>query len=208
MDNNLTNFGSEVYQPNEPINCVYDTWGVPAALIRGLFEYLYRADGLTIIPHIPPRIADLEQDFPIRFGAKRLWLSTAGSGPITSVLVNGEPWPKFDARSITLPYEQTPQETTIRIGLGNARITPPVRPKMEYALPPARSGRTIRWTAKQFPVITSNALPFRIGADSEGGNRFVGDIAQPRVFSRALGADEVAALRKTSPACWTATEPS
>ena len=41
LDNNLTNFGSEVYQPNEPINCVYDAWGVPAALIRGLFEYLY-----------------------------------------------------------------------------------------------------------------------------------------------------------------------
>ena len=199
MDNNLTNFGSEVYQPNEPINCVYDTWGVPAALIRGLFEYLYRADGLTIVPHIPPRIADLEQDFPIRFGAKRLWLSTAGSGPITSILVNGEPWTKFDARSITLPYEQTPQETTIRIGLGNARITPPVRPKMEYALPSARPGRTMRWTAKQFPVITSNALPFRIGADSEGGNRFLGDIAQPRVFSRALRAEEVAALAQDKP---------
>ena len=49
MDNNLTNFGSEPYQPGQPINCVYDCWGMPAALIRGLFEYLYRADGLTII---------------------------------------------------------------------------------------------------------------------------------------------------------------
>jgi hypothetical protein len=199
MDNNLTNFGSEVYQPNEPINCVYDTWGVPAALIRGLFEYLYRADGLTILPHIPPGVVELEQQFPVRFGAKRLWLATAGSGPITSVLVNGKPCASFDARSIFLPYDATPSEAAIRIALGGARIAPLAPPKVEYPLPPAGVAGAIRWTAQQFPVISSNTLPLRIGADSEGGNRFLGDIARPRVFCRALGPAEVAALAQDAP---------
>ena len=41
MDNPLTDFGNDVYQPKQPINITYDAFGPPAALIRGLFEYLY-----------------------------------------------------------------------------------------------------------------------------------------------------------------------
>jgi len=41
---------------------------------------------------------------------------------------------------------------------------------------------------------TTNDLPLRIGADSDGRNRFVGDIARPMVFARALLAAEVADL--------------
>ena len=69
MDNPLVDFGSDVYQPHEPVNLCYDTFAPVAALIRGLFEYIYRADGLTLIPHIPPSITELEQQFPIRFGS-------------------------------------------------------------------------------------------------------------------------------------------
>ena len=47
MDNPLVEFGSDVYQPDQPINLCYDTFGPPAAMIRGLFEYLYHADGLA-----------------------------------------------------------------------------------------------------------------------------------------------------------------
>jgi len=80
MDNPLTDFGNDVYQPKQPINITYDAFGPPAALIRGLFEYLYRADGLTLVPHIPPRISELQQVDPIRFGKKQLHLSTVGRG--------------------------------------------------------------------------------------------------------------------------------
>lgn len=121
MDNNLTDFGSQPYQPGQPINCVVDCWGIPAALIRGLFEYLYRADGVTIIPHIPPGITRLEQHFPIRFGSKRLYLATTGRGPITSVVLNGQPWQQHDATSVKLPYDQTPDEAVIQIALGDAK---------------------------------------------------------------------------------------
>ncbi len=120
-DNPLVNFGGDVYQPNEPINCVYDTWGVPAAMIRGLFEYLYRADRLVILPHVPPGIVELQQRFPVRFGRKRLFLATIGSGPIRGVTVNGEKWSSFDKKSVTLPYEPTPEDARIQILLGGAK---------------------------------------------------------------------------------------
>jgi hypothetical protein len=206
-----------VYQPNEPINCVYDTWGVPAALIRGLFEYLYQADQLVILPHIPPRITELQQRFPIRFGQKRLHLSTVGSGPVSAVTINGEPWRIFDDKSITLPYDKVPQTAEIQIVLGSAAAKP-VRPfQPDYSVPPPA---TIDWkavAADSFPVISANDLPLRIGADSNGENRFVGEIGPCRVFSRALKAEEVAALAQGTPgtldkdpalaACWKFDQP-
>ena len=113
---------------------MYDAWGVPAAMIRGLFEYLYRADGLTILPHVPSGITRLEQHFPIRFGKKRLYLATAGAGPVTGVTINGQPWKSFDARSVSLPYDQTPDEAVVQISLGGAKAEPFVPRKPD---PPA-----------------------------------------------------------------------
>jgi len=141
MDNPLTEFGNNVYQPHEPINLCYDTFAPAAAMIRGLFEYLYRAEGLTILPHIPPGITELEQRFPIRFGAKRLYLRTVGAGPVTAVYVNGKRWPAHDAASISLPYEQTPEAAMIEIVLGEAkpalRAAPVIEPAPVEPLPPA-----------------------------------------------------------------------
>lgn len=198
MDNNLVDFGNAVYQPHQPINCVYDTYGVPAALIRGLFEYLYRADGLTLLPHIPPGITQMDQRFPIRFGAKRLVLSTIGSGPVTSVSVNGRPWKSFDARTISLPYDQTPDMARIQIGLGGAAIPalPPSGGEIESRpLPPAVEDTFWKseWLAQS---LGPKALPLRIGADSNGENRFIGDIARARIFGRALSAEEIGSLAR------------
>ena len=53
MDNPLVKFGGDVYQPGQPINLTYDAFGPPAAMVRGLFEYLYEADRLALRPHIP-----------------------------------------------------------------------------------------------------------------------------------------------------------
>jgi hypothetical protein len=121
MDNNLVDFGNALYEPEQPINIVYDTWGIPAAMIRGLFEYLYQADGVKLVPHIPPGITELEQLDPIRFGRKRLYLSTVGKGPVTGVTVNGKPWNSFDAQSVFLLDEQTPDTADICIALGGAK---------------------------------------------------------------------------------------
>ncbi len=120
MDNPLTDFGNDVYQPKQPINITYDAFGPPAALIRGLFEYLYRADGLTLVPHIPPRISELQQVDPIRLGKKQLYLSTVGSGQITSVRVNGRLWRTFDSDSVFLAYKDTPFVAIVVIARGGS----------------------------------------------------------------------------------------
>jgi len=122
MDNNLTDFGNAVYQPKRPINLTYDAFGPAAALIRGLFEYQYRARGLTLFPHIPPGITELKQIDPIRFGQKRLYLSTAGRGRIASVTINGRAWKSFNEKSIFLPYAKTPEIARIVILFGNGKL--------------------------------------------------------------------------------------
>lgn len=50
-------------------------------------------------------------------------------------------------------------------------------------------------------AIPSNALPLRIGADSEGGSLFVGKMDEPRIFDRALTATEIATLFWQSSNC-------
>lgn len=134
LDNNLTNFGSEPYQPKLPINCVYDSWGAPGGFLRGLFEYEYLADGLTVYPHIPDDITRLEQTFPIYFGEKRIYFQTKGKGPVHSVLVNGKNWSDFDDKSIRLKLDPSPGELVISIGLGDEKASGdfqiPAQPKM------------------------------------------------------------------------------
>ncbi len=122
MDNPLTKFGSDVYQPKEAINLCYDSFGPAAGLIRGLFEYLYSAEGMTILPHIPPTITELQQLDPVRFGKKKLYLSTSGSGQIASVMINGQRWKLFNKNSLFLPYDETPDTARIEIFFGNEKF--------------------------------------------------------------------------------------
>ncbi len=118
LDNPLVDFGNAPYQPNQPINITYDAFGVPAAMVRGLFEYLYKSDRLILVPHVPPKVTALVQRDPIRFGGKKLYLSTAGSGHVSAVKINGEVWTDFTPEQITLPFDRTPDEAKIEITLG------------------------------------------------------------------------------------------
>lgn len=151
MDNPLVKCGSDVYQPRQPINLTYDAFGPPAALVRGLFEYRYSAEGLTLTPRIPPGITSLRQQFPIRFGSKRLFLSTAGQGAITAVRVNGKEWKMFDGTSVHLREVSTPERAEVQILLGGADAPAPVpRPRPEIPAPaPAASAAELaehgRW---------------------------------------------------------------
>ncbi len=120
MDNPLVKFGSDVYQPNQPVNLTYDAFGPAAAFIRGLFEYRYDAQNLTLALHIPPGLSRVEQRFPIRFGAKRLYLATTGTGPVTAVRVNGKRWKAFDAQSVQLAYDGLPDIAAVEISLGES----------------------------------------------------------------------------------------
>jgi hypothetical protein len=121
MDNPLTEQGNNVYQPNLPINITYDAFGPPAAMIRGVFEYLYTAQNLDLIPHLPDSITSFEQLDPIRFGNKRIWIRVLGTGPITSATLNDhKPCKRVTDKLVTLAHDEIPDDTFLTIIRGNA----------------------------------------------------------------------------------------
>jgi hypothetical protein len=188
MDNPLTHRGSEVYQPNQPINLCYDTFGPAAAFMRGLFEYLYRADGLTLVPHVPDTITELEQLDPVRFGQKELFLSVAGSGPITRVKVNGRTWKQFDPHSVFLPYDKTPNMARIQIACGGAKL-----PKVSSPKP-----------AGAAPHFANTTLPPDLAALSKRAaawRKFAGRLASERLGSTLEAAQAQLAAESIEAAC-------
>ena len=193
FDNPLVQFGNAVYQPKEPINCVYDSWGGPLAMLRGLFEYLYTADSLTLIPHVPTGVTALDQRFPVRFGDKRLFLSTRGAGPVTAVYVNRQPCRTFDKTTVTLPYARLPQRAQITICLGGAKPQFAELPA-EKPLPVPAADDELWDVSRWWQNPLGNGRPVRIGADSNGRCLFVGDMRRARVWQRALSEAEIAAL--------------
>jgi len=176
MDNPLVKSGSDVYQPGQPINLTYDAFGPPAAFVRGLFEYLYRADELTLVPHIPPEITRLEQRFPIRFGTKRIYLATVGAGQITAVTLNGRPWRRFDAKSIRLPYKKVPADGAIEIALGGAKLRGFQTTLPDRALPGLPPHDTA-WSLLKKANHATNQVPLHVGADRDDGTHLPDDLA-------------------------------
>jgi len=75
---------------NGDYNIVYDAWGAPAGILRGLFEYDYRADSLRIRPHIPTAITNYTQKQPVFFGKTKIYLTVTGTGKVKSATVNGK----------------------------------------------------------------------------------------------------------------------
>ncbi len=159
MDNPLVKFGSDVYQPNQPLNLTYDAFGPPAAFIRGLFEYRYRADDLTLFPHIPPALTRSEQCFPVRFGSKRIYLSTVGSGPVTAVRVNGKRWASFDEASVVLRYADLPAQASVEIALGSAKPLGVKVPKGQEPLPEILFHDPLWWAPGAANTSTNVAWP-------------------------------------------------
>jgi hypothetical protein len=68
-----------------------DNFAVPAATIRGLFDYEYLSDRLILRPRIPASVREITQKVPVRFGGKQIYLSCRNGGNrIKYVKVNGE----------------------------------------------------------------------------------------------------------------------
>jgi hypothetical protein len=79
MDSPLVAWGSAVYQPSDPINIVYDMFGVAAALLRALWSPRYSAAALRITPRIPANVTSLASSVPLVWGSQRLFLSAQGN---------------------------------------------------------------------------------------------------------------------------------
>jgi len=100
-----------------------DNFAIPAATVRGLFEYNYKADCLVLYPHIPQTVTSYIQKEPVWFGNKAIYLSIAnGPGRIKSVKVNGK---SISANSdhFTLSYNTLPEKADVEIIMEGATVT-------------------------------------------------------------------------------------
>ena len=93
-----------------------DNFAIPAATIRGLFDYDYKSDRLIIRPRIPGSITEYIQNEPVRFGEKSLFLSCKNGGPkISSVKINRKEIKINTPEELALFYNELPDEARIEI---------------------------------------------------------------------------------------------
>jgi len=93
-----------------------DNFAIPAATIRGLFDFDYRSDRLILRPRIPGTITLYTQNQPVRFGDKELYLSCLNGGPnVKSVKVNGKPINVRSSDEVVLMYNELPGKAKIEI---------------------------------------------------------------------------------------------
>jgi hypothetical protein len=93
-----------------------DNFAIPAATIRGLFDYDYRFDRLILRPRVPGAIAEYIQKEPIRFGGKTLYISCRNGGmKIKSVAINGRPLTVESPDAADLRYDDLPTKARVNI---------------------------------------------------------------------------------------------
>ena len=89
-----------------------DNFAIPAATIRGLFDYDYRFDRLILRPRVPGSITEYVQKEPVRFGEKTLYISCRNGGmKVKSVAVNGKPLKVESPDAADLPYDELAEES-------------------------------------------------------------------------------------------------
>lgn len=98
------------------IKVTVDNYAIPAATIRGLFDYEYRSDRLILRPRVPGSITGYTQRQPVRFGEKKLYLSCRNGGPrIKSVTVNGKAMKVGSPEEAVLVYDELPAEARVEL---------------------------------------------------------------------------------------------
>jgi len=93
-----------------------DNFAIPAATIRGLFDYEYQANSVILRPRVPGSITQYTQKQPIRFGTKKIYISCQNGGSkVTSVNVNGKPLKLSFPDEICLSYNDLPEVAHVEI---------------------------------------------------------------------------------------------
>jgi hypothetical protein len=119
-----------------------DNFAIPAATIRGLFDYDYRADRLILRPRLPGSIAEYEQKEPVFFGEKTLYLSCRNGGPkVKSVTVNGQGVDVPSPDAAVLTYDKLPKIARVQI------VTEGAAEPAHAAAPRAAPGATAQATS-------------------------------------------------------------
>jgi hypothetical protein len=98
------------------VSVMIDNFAIPAATIRGLFDYDYRSDRLILRPRIPGSITYYAQKQPIRFGEKRITLSCRNGGPrVKSVMIGGVAQKITTADEVVLMFNELPPDANVEI---------------------------------------------------------------------------------------------
>ncbi len=93
-----------------------DNFAIPAATIRGLFDCDYRADRQILRPRIPGSITQYNQNEPVFFGKKKIYLTCTNGGPkVKSATVNGKVINTFSPEEISLLFNELPEVSKIEI---------------------------------------------------------------------------------------------
>lgn len=146
------------------ITVTVDNYAIPAATIRGLFDYEYRHDRLILRPRVPGGIASYIQKEPVRFGTKKIRLSCRNGGPhVASVTVNGRPLEVASSAEVVLAYEALPVEARVEIVTTGgwpeepASVAYPVEPALVPAGGEPARGELAESLRKPFAVLTRMA---------------------------------------------------
>jgi hypothetical protein len=100
----------------EGVAVMVDNFAIPAATIRGLFDYDYKSDRLVLRPRVPGIITQYNQKEPVRFGEKSLFISCRNGGPeVKSVKVNGKKLKINTPGEVDLIYNELPAEARVEI---------------------------------------------------------------------------------------------
>jgi len=100
----------------EGVTVTVDNFAIPAAVLRGLFDYDYKADRLILRPRVPGYISHYSQKEPVRFGEKSLYISCRNGGPqVKSVKVNGKKLRTMNQEEVVLMYSDLPAEAKVEI---------------------------------------------------------------------------------------------
>ncbi len=101
------------------VSVMIDNFAIPAATIRGLFDFDYRSDRLILRPRVPGSITYYKQKLPVRFGEKRITLSCRNGGPhVKSVTINGTAQQVATPDEVVLMFSTLPVEAEVEITTG------------------------------------------------------------------------------------------
>ena len=164
------------------VKVMIDNFAIPAATVRGLFDYEYRWDRVVLRPRVPGCITEYRQKEPVRFGEKRLYMSCRNGGPkVKSVKVNGKAVKVKSSETVVLVYDELPLEARVEITTEGgwpkeeASTTYPVVPALVAAAEaetpvPAELSESLQ---RPFAVLTAMKMLLADEADAEYERAFV-----------------------------------
>ena len=144
---------------NNGVAICADQFAIPAATIRGLFDYEYKSDRLILHPRIPGSITQFSQTQPVRFGDKKIYLSCRNGGPaVKSVTINGKSVTVQSPDAVNLIYNDLPDVAKVEITTTggwaeekSATLYPSVEASVNRKLPKAALPDSLQ---KPFSILT------------------------------------------------------